>query len=580
MINGRLIRELGSAKKYVFLNVFFQWLSLVSNIAMIYYISIFISDLYYDNKLNMPSLLIAIIVNLIIRSLATKIGTEMTHKISVDIKSKLRNKLYNKIYQIGSSYENEVGTTEVIQLGTEGIEQLDMYYCRYIPQLIYSVVAPITLFVFISRINIKIALVLLICVPLIPFIIGVIQGVARKLFGTYWGDYTDLSKIFLENIQGLTILKSYKADEMKNEQMNEKAEQFRKSTMKVLYMQLNSIIAMDIVAFGGAALGIGFALYSFKSGEIGLAATIMIILLSSEFFIPMRLLGSFFHVAMNGMAASKRIFSLIDYENRENRNESIEDFDGIKISNLEFGYSKDKKILKGIDMDIPSSGLISIVGESGSGKSTIASIIMGISKNYLGNIKISDKELKNITEESIMKNITLVRHDSYIYKGTVRENLLVAKPDATEKEMQNSLKKVNLYEFFANNNGLDTKLDSEGSNLSGGQKQRLALARALLHDTPAYIFDEVSSNIDAESEEDIMNIIQKISLEKTVILISHRLANVVNSDTIYMLKDGLIESKGTHLELMNEKGSYEKIYSAQKELEEYSSLKREVRAYA
>ena len=579
MINGRLIKELGNAKKYVILNVFFQWLSLVSNIAMIYYISIFISDLYYEGKMNISSLLIVVLANLIIRSLATKIGTEMTHKISVDIKSKLREKLYNKIYKIGSSYENEVGTTEVIQLGTEGIEQLDMYYCRYIPQLLYSIVAPLTLFVFISRFNLKIALVLLLCVPLIPFIIGVIQGVARKLFGVYWGDYTDLSKIFLENIQGLTILKSYKADEMKNEQMNEKAEQFRKSTMKVLYMQLNSIIAMDIVAFGGAALGIGFALYAFRAGDINLAATIMIILLSSEFFIPMRLLGSFFHVAMNGMAASKRIFSLVDYEDSELRDEKIEKFNGIKIKDLEFGYSKDKKILKGIDMEIPKNGLISLVGESGSGKSTIASIIMGISKNYNGSIRISDKELSSLSEESIMKNITLVRHDSYIYKGTVRENLKVAKSNATEKEMEESLKKVNLYGFFSSNEGLDTKLESEGSNLSGGQKPRLALARALLHDTPAYIFDEVSSNIDAESEEDIMKVIQEISNDKTVILISHRLANVVSSDTIYMLKDGLIESKGTHSELMAEKGSYEKIYSAQKELEEYSNPNSEVKGY-
>lgn len=572
MINERLIKELGNSKKYVFINVFFQWLSLVSNIIMIYYISVFISNIFYFKKLEIKMLLMAVIINLIIRSISTKIATNMTHEISIDIKSKLRNKLYKKIYRIGSSYEAEIGTSEIVQLGTEGIEQLDMYYCRYIPQLIYSIIAPLTLFIVISRFSFKVALVLLVCVPLIPFIIGVIQGIARKLFGTYWGDYTDLSKIFLENIQGLTILKSYKADEMKNEQMNEKAEKFRKSTMKVLFMQLNSIIAMDIVAFGGAALGIAFALYSFKSGQIKLAPTIMIILLSSEFFIPMRLLGSFFHVAMNGISASKRIFTILDFPEDNKRKEVIDNFDGIIIKNLKFGYDEKKEILKGIDMIIPKTGFVSIVGESGSGKSTIASIIMGINKNYKGNIIIDNKELSTISEQSIMQNATLVRHDSYIYKGTVRENLKIAKENASDEELRDSLRKVNLYDFFMSNNGLDTEIDSEGSNLSGGQKQRLALARALLHDTPLYIFDEVSSNIDAESEEDIIKVIKKLADEKAIILISHRLANVVNSDIIYMLNNGYIESVGNHFELMKEKGLYEKIYSKQQELESYSQV--------
>ncbi len=570
--NNRLIKEISGTKRYIFMNVLLKWISLISNIFMIYYLAEFIEKIYYKNELEFAGVFISASVNLIVKVLSSKANSRIIHKISVDIKGRLRRLLYNKIYNIGSSYESEVGTTEIIQLETEGIEQLDMYYCNYIPQLIYSIAAPLTLFAFISAIDFKTALVLLICVPMIPIIIFVIQGVARKLFGKYWGDYTDLSKIFLENIQGLTILKSYKADEMKNIQMNEKAEKFRKSTMKVLYMQLNSIVAMDVVAYGGAALGIGVALSQFLSGNIGLASAITIILISSEFFIPMRLLGSFFHVAMNGIAASKRMFEILDIENGTERTEKIEEYRGIEIKNLRFSYD-DEEIIKGIDMSIPEEGLISIVGESGSGKSTIAGIIMGINRGYSGSIKIDGKELSKIAEESIMKNITMVRHDSHIYKGTVRENLKIAKNDASDEEMENALKKVNLYEFFKSIDGLDTEIEFQGSNLSGGQKQRLAIARAILHDTPAYVMDEVTSNIDSESEGEIMEVIKEISKEKTVIMISHRLANTVNSRKIYVLKDGTIESEGNYEQLMNRECEYRKIFSAQKELEEYSAVK-------
>lgn len=570
--NNRLIKEISGTKRYIFMNVLLKWISLISNIFMIYYLAEFIEKIYYKNELEFAGVFISASVNLIVKVLSSKANSRIIHKISADIKGRLRRLLYNKIYNIGSSYESEVGTTEIIQLETEGIEQLDMYYCNYIPQLIYSIAAPLTLFAFISAIDFKTALVLLICVPMIPIIIFVIQGVARKLFGKYWGDYTDLSKIFLENIQGLTILKSYKADEMKNIQMNEKAEKFRKSTMKVLYMQLNSIVAMDVVAYGGAALGIGVALSQFLSGNIGLASAITIILISSEFFIPMRLLGSFFHVAMNGIAASKRMFEILDIENGTERTEKIEEYRGIEIKNLRFSYD-DEEIIKGIDMSIPEEGLISIVGESGSGKSTIAGIIMGINRGYSGSIKIDGKELSKIAEESIMKNITMVRHDSHIYKGTVRENLKIAKNDASDEEMENALKKVNLYEFFKSIDGLDTEIEFQGSNLSGGQKQRLAIARAILHDTPAYVMDEVTSNIDSESEGEIMEVIKEISKEKTVVMISHRLANTVNSRKIYVLKDGTIESEGNYEQLMNRECEYRKIFSTQKELEEYSAVK-------
>ena len=357
--------------------------------------------------------------------------------------------------------------------------------------------------------------------------------------------------------------------------MDEEAENFRKVTMRVLTMQLNSISVMDLIAFGGAALGIIISISEFKRGNINLQGTFAIIMLSSEFFIPLRLLGSFFHIAMNGMAASDKIFKILDLEEDKCKNEEIKENNiNIAFKDVKFSYEKSREILKGVSMDIKNRSFISIVGESGCGKSTIASIITKNNKCYEGSIKINNKELSNISEESIMKNITLVNHNSYLFKGTVEENLKMAKNNATEEEMNEVLKKVNLYNFLQNEKGLKTKLLEKASNLSGGQCQRLALARALLHNTPVYIFDEATSNIDMESENDIMKVIHNLRKEKTVILISHRLANVVPSDNIYVLKEGKIVESGNHSELIKNNKFYTKLYNSQMKLENYSIDRR------
>lgn len=582
MINKRLIGLVNDSKKYIKYTVIFNWISLIANIISIFFIANLLEKVFNKNfsTNNIMITAVVVLIAIIIRIICNIFASKMSYYSSVNVKRVLREKIYNKLIKLGPSYTEKVSTSEVVQVSVEGIEQLDIYFSKYLPQLFYSLLAPLTLFVILSFVNFKSALVLLICVPLIPVSIIAVQKFAKKLLNKYWGIYTNLGDSFLENLQGLTTLKIYKADEKKSEKMDEEAETFRKVTMRVLTMQLNSISIMDLVAFGGAALGIIISISEFKRGNINFAGTFAIIMLSSEFFIPLRLLGSFFHIAMNGMAASDKIFKILDLEEDNCKNEEIKEENiNIAFKDVKFSYEKEREILKGVSMNINSGNFISIVGESGCGKSTIASIITKNNKNYEGSIKINNKELSNISEESIMKNITLVNHNSYLFKGTVEENLKMAKNNATEEEMNEVLKKVNLYNFLQNEEGLKTKLLEKASNFSGGQCQRLALARALLHNTPVYIFDEATSNIDMESENDIMRVIHDLAKEKTVILISHRLANVVPSDNIYVLKEGKIVESGNHDELIKNNKFYAKLYNSQMKLENYS-IDRMVENYA
>jgi ABC-type transport system involved in cytochrome bd biosynthesis fused ATPase/permease subunit len=463
-----------------------------------------------------------------------------------------------------------VNTSEVVQVAVEGVDQLETYFGAYLPQFFYAMLAPLTLFVFLCFVNVPSAVVLLVCVPLIPVAIAAVQTWAKKLLSKYWGQYTALGDTFLENLQGLTTLKIYQADEYKNTQMNHEAEEFRKITMKVLTMQLNSITIMDLIAYGGAALGVIMAVTQFKGGNVSLQGCILIILLAADFFIPMRQLGSFFHIAMNGMAASDKIFRLLDLpEMSQEGKQEISDDCSIVCQNVSFSYEENRKVLHNVNMSFPMGGFTAIVGESGCGKSTIAAVLMGRNKNYTGSVTVGKTELKTVAESSLMGNLTYISHQSYLFKGTVRDNLLMGKPNATDVELWNVLEKTRLADFMQNENGLDTKIQEKGSNLSGGQCQRLALARALLHDSPVYIFDEATSNIDVESENDIMEQIHKLAKTRTVILISHRLANVAGADHIYVMDSGCVVEDGTHEELLSASGVYGKLWTAQQELENY-----------
>ena len=572
MINKRLIGTVKESKKYIALNVAIQWCSLAANVVMMAAISVLLASMAEKNvtRTRIYTTIIIAAAAVVIRFLCAVGMSKMSYLSSNAVKKTLREKIYEKLLKLGTSYQEKVQTSEVVQVAVEGVDQLETYFGAYLPQFFYAMIAPLTLFVILCFINVPSAVVLLICVPLIPVAIAAVQTWAKKLLSKYWGRYTALGDTFLENLQGLTTLKIYQADEFKHKQMNEASEEFRKITMKVLTMQLNSITIMDLIAYGGAALGIVMSVTQFKAGHIGLAGAIFIILLSADFFIPMRQLGSFFHIAMNGMASSDKIFKLLDLpeDNNENGKECPQDGD-IVCKNLAFSYDDDREILHGIDMAFKSGSFTAVVGESGCGKSTTAGIIMGHMKNYTGNVTIGGNSLSQISEASLMKHITYVGHNSYLFKGTVRQNLLMGSPDTKDDKLWEVLKEVNLADFLKGEDGLDTKLLEKASNFSGGQCQRLALARALLHDSPVYIFDEATSNIDVESENEIMERIYELAKTKTVILISHRLANVTGADNIYVLESGNVAECGTHEELLDRHGVYEKLWNAQQELESF-----------
>ena len=570
MMNKSLIDFVPESRKYIAGNVALQWVNLLANIGMMTAITQLLAVLFEGTadgaQLAGTAILAALAVA--VRFACTTGASRMGFLSSRTVKKALREAIYQKLLRLGASYNEQVKTSEVVQVAVEGVDQLETYFGAYLPQFFYAMLAPLTLFAVLCFVNVPAAVVLLICVPLIPVAIAAVQAWAKKLLSKYWGQYTALGDTFLENLQGLTTLKIYQADAARNDEMNEQAEKFRKITMKVLTMQLNSITIMDLIAYGGAALGVIFSAMQFRAGNVTLSGALLIVVLAADFFIPMRQLGSFFHIAMNGMAASDKIFRLLDLPEPDKKPLSCPDGD-LNCRDLRFSYEPDREILHGINLSFPKGSFTSLVGESGCGKSTIASILMGRSRGYSGSVTICGAELREISEESLMRRITYVSHQSYLFKGTVRSNLLMGKPDASDEQLWAMLKQVNLANFLRSENGLDTLVAEKGGNFSGGQCQRLALARALLHDSPVYIFDEATSNIDVESENDIMAQIHALAGRKTVILISHRLANVTLSDRIYVLDHGSVVESGTHRELLAQNGLYASLWNAQQALENY-----------
>lgn len=571
MIDKRLIGMVPESKKYVAGNVLMQWISLAANVVLMMSITRFFASLYAKNVTGKDFAVFAVIAALAVavRFFCAIGASRMGFLSSKKVKKTLREAIYTKLLKLGAAYKEQIKTSEIVQVAVEGVDQLETYFGAYLPQFFYAMLAPLTLFLVLLRVNIPSAVVLFVCVPLIPAAIAAVQTWAKKLLSKYWGQYTALGDTFLENLQGLTTLKIYQADAFKNKEMNEESEKFRKITMKVLTMQLNSITIMDIIAYGGAALGVFFSVTQYQKGRVDLAGALLVILLSADFFIPMRQLGSFFHIAMNGMAASDKIFRFLELPEAPKKAAEFPRNAEIVCENLRFSYEAGREILKSIDLRIPKGQFVAVAGESGCGKSTVASILMGRNRGYKGTIRIGDIELSDIAESSLMQNITYISHNSYLFKGTIRENLLMGNPDATEDEMWAVLEQTNLAAFLRNEEGLDTKLAEKASNLSGGQCQRLALARALLHDSPVYIFDEATSNIDVESENDIMEQILLLAKKKSVLLISHRLANITKADVIYAMEQGEVKECGTHEELLRKNGLYQKMWTTQQRLERY-----------
>ena len=571
MINKRLIGMVSESKKYVAAGVAFQWVSLAANILLTGAICRLLAALWMGTAAPADLFKLGALAAaaLAVRFGCTMASANMSWRSSRAVKAKLRRLIYEKLLRLGTAGRQQVNTSEAVQVAVEGVDQLEIYFGQYLPQFFYAMLAPLTLFAVLAPVDLTSAVVLLVCVPLIPVSIAAVQTWAKKLLGRYWGQYTALGDTFLENLQGLTTLKIYGADAQKHAEMNEQAEQFRRITMKVLTMQLNSITIMDLIAYGGAAAGMALAVSRFAAGQVSLAGALFIILLAAEFFLPMRLLGSFFHVAMNGMAAAERIFRLLDLPEPAAGGGKAPAEGGIALRDAAFAYEADRPVLRGVTMEFAAGSFCAVVGESGCGKSTVASLLTGRRSPEKGSVTVGGRPLADIDEAALARHITYISHNSYLFKGTVAENLRMARPDAPDEALWQALEQVNLADFVRAEGGLNAPVAEKGSNLSGGQCQRLALARALLHDSPVYIFDEATSNIDVESENDIMARITELAKTKTVILISHRLANVAGADKLYVMENGRVAEEGSHADLLARGGAYARLWNAQQELEQY-----------
>lgn len=570
MFNKRLLSEFKENKILVVGMVITQWLSLLANVLLIYTMSDFIMKVFNRQVESKDIYILAItaITVMVVRTVMNSLNSSLSFKASTGVKKRLRQMIFEKLMRLGSGYKEKLQTAEAVQITTEGVEQLEIYFAKYIPQFFYSLLAPLTLFLIVGRMSLKVAVVLLICVPLIPVSIVAVQKFAKKMLSKYWGTYTELGDSFLESIQALTTLKIYQADERYAKKMDDEAEKFRKITMKVLIMQLNSVSIMDMIAYGGAALGIILTVLEWQAAGINLAQSIFIIMVSAEFFLPLRLLGSFFHIAMNGNAAADKIFKLLDCEeiqDTENVNWNMGD---IVCENVSYTYpDKEDAVLRNVSFNIPQNELTAIVGESGCGKSTFVSLLMKERRDYTGKITIGSNELNEISGDMLRRHITRISHDAYIFYGTLYDNLKMGNPAADRKQMEEALRLVDMYDTVSEKGGLDMAIEEKGANLSGGQKQRIAMARAILHDSDVYVFDEATSNVDVESENKIMEVVDKLSKTKTVIVIYHRLANVKNADNIIVLKDGIICEQGNHNLLIEKNGHYARLYNTQKKLE-------------
>ena len=572
MIDKKLLALLGHNKKYIFYAVGLMIVGLFANLAItasicyaIQYAAEYTSSGSNAQGFILPAVIV--IIAMAIRYVTSRSIGDLKDTLGRNVKKDLRQKIYDKIIKLGVRTTDNMSMAGLTQLSMEGVEQLDLYYSAYIPQFFYSMIAPIILFIVTVRINWAVALVLLACVPLIPMSIIAVSRYAKKIFAKYWGKYTSMGDSFLDSVQGLKELKIFQADAAQNIKMNETSEEFRKITMKVLVMQLASTTIMDMVAYGGAGLGIALTIHAVVNGSLSAYAALFLILVAVDFFLPLRAFGSAFHIAMNGASAGNKILSLLAQPDPVWGNETVASTE-ITVKDVTFSYDGKRDVLKHASMNFGSTGMCAIVGESGSGKSTVVNLLLGAYHPQQGSILVGNKPLETLSRESYYSHISVVSYNTYIFNETIRQNFMLAKYNVTDEEIYSALKKVNLYDFIIDNDGLDKVITEDAANISGGQKQRLALAINLVANKDIYIFDEATSNIDIESEAIIMNNIKELSKEKSVIVISHRLANVIAADTIYYIEDGEVKEHGTHNELMNMHEGYAKLYTTQKKLEE------------
>ena len=573
MIDKDLFKLLGSNKKYIYLTVAAMLLGLIANIGITATICWTIYIAYMDVTKDVVVPFTAYLLPLGIMALAillryglSILTAELRSRLGQEVKKDLRDKIYNKIVRLGVRSTDDMSMAGLTQISMEGVEQLDLYYSQYIPQFFYAMAAPIILFFITVGMDWRVALTLLLCVPLIPMSIIAVSKYAKRIFAKYWGKYTSMGDAFLDSVNGLKELKVFNADKRQHEKMNESSEEFRKITMKVLVMQLASTTIMDLVAYGGAGLGIAIAILGFTSYGVSPFIGLFLILVAVEFFLPLRAFGSAFHIAMNGASAGKKIISLLDTPDPAWGTDDFTDLE-IDLNNVKFSYDGSRNVLDNVSCSF-TKGMTAIVGESGCGKSTIVNMLIGALRPNEGEILVGGKRVESLSRENYYKKLAVVSHNTYIFNVSIRENFRLVKENVSDDEIYEALKKVNLYSFVIENGGLDKIITEDANNISGGQKQRLALAINLISNKDIYVFDEATSNIDIESEKIIMDNIHKLALDKVIIIISHRLANIVKADKIYYMEDGLIKGVGTHNELMEATQNYKNLYLTQKRLEE------------
>jgi len=543
MIDKKLLALLGHNKKYIFYAVGLMIVGLFANLAItasicyaIQYAAEYTSSGSNAQGFILPAVIV--IIAMAIRYVTSRSIGDLKDTLGRNVKKDLRQKIYDKIIKLGVRTTDNMSMAGLTQLSMEGVEQLDLYYSAYIPQFFYAMIAPIILFIVTVRINWAVALVLLACVPLIPMSIIAVSRYAKKIFAKYWGKYTSMGDSFLDSVQGLKELKIFQADAAQNIKMNETSEEFRKITMKVLVMQLASTTIMDMVAYGGAGLGIALTIHAVVNGSLSAYAALFLILVAVDFFLPLRAFGSAFHIAMNGASAGNKILSLLAQPDPVWGSETVDGTD-ITVKDVTFSYDGTRDVLKHASMNFGSTGMCAIVGESGSGKSTVVNLLLGAYHPQQGSILVGNKPLETLSRESYYSHISVVSYNTYIFNETIRQNFMLAKDNVTDEEIYSALKKVNLYDFIIDNGGLDKVITEDAANISG-----------------------------IESEAIIMNNIKELSKEKSVIVISHRLANIIAADTIYYIEDGEVKENGTHNELMNMHEGYAKLYTTQKKLEE------------
>ena len=568
MFDKQLLKLIGGNKKYVVYTVLLMVLGMLANIgitASVCWAVYFLIEGYEPLSYIYPA--ITAVVAIIVRYIASRTTGNLKDMLGRKVKKDLRERTYDKILKLGVRSTDGMSMAGLTQVSMEGIEQLDLYYSTYLPQFFFSMIAPILLFCICVWIDWRTSLVLLACVPLIPVSIVAVSKYAKKIFAKYWGKYTSMGDAFLDSVQGLKELKIFKADAARHKKMNASAEEFRKITMKVLVMQLASTTIMDLVAYGGAGAGIALVIVGLMNGWLAPAAALFLVLVAVEFFLPLRSLGSAFHVAMNGASAGKKIISLLNLPDPVWGEEEVVGTQ-LKLENVTFSYDGKRDVLKNVSMTFPEKGMTAIVGESGCGKSSVVNMLIGAYRPQSGVVAVGGKPLESVARESYYSHIASVSYNTYLFNDSVRANFELAKKSVSDEEIWNALEKVNLAGFIQENGGPDKVITEDANNLSGGQKQRLALAVNLVADKDVYVFDEATSNIDIESEAIIMRNIKAMSEKKSVIVISHRLANVVPADNIYFIEEGEVKEHGSHAQLMEAQGGYAKLFNAQKELEE------------